>query len=61
MKKTWETPKLIVVVRGQPGESLLTVCKECPMLNPTGPSNLYDGCESSIPEVCPRCADYDLS
>ena len=27
MKKTWEPPRLIVIVRSRPGEAVLTFCK----------------------------------
>ena len=27
MKKTWTTPQLVALVRGQPEEAVLTICK----------------------------------
>jgi len=36
MKKTWESPKLIVLVRGEPEERVLDGCKGT---NPTAPSS----------------------
>jgi len=52
MKKTWETPKLIVLVRGRPEESILSACKSNEI--PTGPNANVSQCESGD-GTCPNC------
>ena len=43
MKKAWEKPRLLVLVRGRPEEVLITTCKYvAPGLS--GPTMAYDGC-----------------
>ena len=41
MKKVWETPKLVGLVRGKPEERVLQVCKG---EVPGDPLNVYDAC-----------------
>jgi hypothetical protein len=61
MKKTWETPKLIVLVRNNPQEAVLFYCKAAPSLvalvaviNPTA---FQMGCtQLSAPANTPQCA-----
>ena len=40
--KTWEKPKLIVLVRGTPEEAILTNCKT--ITTTMGPWVFYEGC-----------------
>ena len=42
MKKTWETPKLIALVRNNPQEAVLSGCKY--MAYVTGPANMDNVC-----------------
>ena len=46
MKKKWETPKLVVLVRGRPEESILTACKNNSYYD-DGPIVYDDNCRSS--------------
>jgi hypothetical protein len=45
--KKWEVPKLIVLVRGDPGESVLDGCKYHPVLN-GDPNNQLKACAQEI-------------
>ena len=49
-KKKWQKPKLIVLVRGEPGEVVLGVCK----IPANGPSFNWPGCTwiNAIPGPC---------
>ena len=42
--KTWEKPKLIVLVRGKPEEAILTVCKTGDGTATSGPHWEFMGC-----------------
>lgn len=67
MKKTWETPKLIALVRNNPQEAVLSLCKG----NPTGmaagvaPASSWDSCRAQtlaamvIP--CTNCSTVSVS
>ena len=57
--KTWQTPRLIVLVRGRPEESLMVNCKTCHIM--AGPGYFFDGCEIAFPEICPWCEEYGAS
>ncbi len=37
MRKTWQKPKLIVLVKGRPEENVLGACKEGPPSSVNGP------------------------
>ena len=58
--KTWETPKLIVLVRGRPEEAILTNCKTGTDTLISGPYWYFQGCnnawdaylEGCIPWLC---------
>lgn len=52
MKKTWETPKLIVLVRGRMEERILGACKSFQI--PTGPNANVSYCEGGD-GICPNC------
>ena len=54
MKKIWQTPELIVLVRGKPEEAVLTTCKGP---NLTGPNNEFVQCMSSFTTVCDASCD----
>jgi hypothetical protein len=52
MKKEWETPELIILVRSNPEESVLVVCKRGGV---EGPNTLRNNCDNpSAPELCER-------
>ena len=55
MKKVWEKPKLVVLVRGKPEEVVLLACKTEPVAGVV-PSGTWGGCYGSLP-VCSECAD----
>jgi len=56
--KTWETPKLIVLVRNNPQETVLDICKGSPALaaGPV-PSDIYMGCKEPTPTAQVLCLD----
>jgi len=60
MKKTWVAPKLIILVRGKPEESVLDTCKEGGQTVGGGPvtGELY--CTQSYPS-CAQCSDLSDS
>jgi hypothetical protein len=53
MKRQWEKPRLIVLVRGNPQEAILQVCKE-PSVGDT-PESTYEGCSLYSGGYCPLC------
>jgi hypothetical protein len=53
-KKAWVTPELIVLIRSQPEESVLTACKE--LFTPGTPANNYGGCQTRAGTKCPECS-----
>jgi hypothetical protein len=54
MKKTWEAPKLIVLVRGRIEERILGACKSNELL--TGPIHNFQQCEGGQ-VTCPACIE----
>jgi hypothetical protein len=62
MKRTWQTPKLIVLVRGKPEELVLTGCKmiysAMATMMASGPGDAAPGC---YVETCQNCADYSAT
>jgi hypothetical protein len=42
--KTWEKPTLIVLVRGKPEETILSLCKHDPYQGGTGSQAEFGGC-----------------
>lgn len=53
MKKAWEKPKLVVLVRARPEEGVLTACKTTGGATSPNPSNI--GCEKGN---CTSCAAW---
>jgi len=54
MKKTWQSPKLIVLVRSRPEESVLSFCKG--IQGPTvGPNTAWWYC-TLVDAECPYCS-----
>lgn len=59
MKKLWQTPELIVLVRSKPEEAVLTVCKGPAF---TGPDSDYIECIRSAATTCDsECTSTVLS
>jgi len=62
MKKTWESPKLIALVRAQQSETVLTYCKES---GETGAQNAFSGCyeapDAAVLVLCQYCSDLQAS
>jgi hypothetical protein len=54
MKKTWEAPKLIILVRGRAQERILSACKSNEV--PTGPNANVSQCEGGLGQ-CPNCLE----
>jgi len=53
MKKSWIKPKLVVLTRGNPEESVLGHCKEYSG-DPTGASTAFNACDREDPApACP--------
>lgn len=52
MKKQWQKPELIVLVRSKPEEAILTVCKGNMVPNPAA---VWDDCQRDVSESCPQC------
>jgi hypothetical protein len=59
MKKTWDRPKLIVLVRAKPEEMVLTACKQIYSGMAAGvafgPGDAAPGCYE---DVCQACSTY---
>lgn len=47
MKSEWTTPKLIVLGRGTPEESVLDICKNHEDITSFGPNNDIPGCKAA--------------
>lgn len=66
--KTWTTPKLIALVRNDPQEAVLSVCKGNPVLAagvPLEPATSFTGCMqlqaiANIPQ-CMTCSSTSTS
>jgi hypothetical protein len=57
MKKVWEKPRLIVLVRSRPGEAVLTLCKGNLLL----PADSA-GCDCDVEaETCAVCSANRIS
>jgi hypothetical protein len=63
MKKTWETPKLIVLVRNNPQEAVLSVCKgyvDALIAGDGGPNSYESSCMmitgSTAFQLCEECS-----
>jgi hypothetical protein len=54
MKKVWEKPTLVILVRGKPEEAVLDVCKFLHVGD--APINVFPGCASTIPTGCTGCS-----
>lgn len=67
MKRTWETPKLIVLVRNNPQEAVLSACKggEDAMITGWSPDYAHTGCTSIVgtanAPVCEGCNQVTLT
>ena len=57
--KTWETPKLIVLVRNNPQEVVLDICKAGTAGLAAGPvpSDIFMGCQEPPPTAQVECLD----
>jgi hypothetical protein len=56
MKRLWEKPKLVVLVRGKPEEAVLNFCKKGQAVG--GPQNVNKGCLRIDESGCsPTCSD----
>ncbi len=62
-KKSWEKPKLIVLVRGDPAESLTTYCKRNTASTPASPGARNSGYCFSAASIfaCGNCSDRSKS
>lgn len=65
MKKTWESPKLIVLVRSNPQEALMAYCKgSAGLAAALEPSSNFTSC-MEIPGaaniLCVDCSSVDIS
>jgi hypothetical protein len=58
MKKPWQQPKLIVLVRGRPEELILTFCKMPSETYPVGAGDAAPGCfYTGLCEACFQISD----
>ena len=57
MKKKWEKPNLVVLLRSSPEEAVLAICKSNNPNSPSsGPNNSYDKCaDGNKAENCNAC------
>ncbi len=49
MKKAWEKPQLVVLVRGKPEESVLVTCKKAGGFGAPSSPTICDNCETPRP------------
>ena len=57
-KNQWKTPRLIILVRSNPEEAVLSACKGGSMTN-TAPEQNWTGCQTDFP--CAPCNVFALS
>ena len=55
MKKTWEKPQLVVLVRGKPEEGILNGCKQWEASGSSGPSDSATNCMEWTSSGCIEC------
>jgi hypothetical protein len=58
--KAWEKPKLLVLVRGKPEESVLDLCKHPEFIKGTGPNSGHQECTWATTDsatYCQKCHD----
>ena len=58
-KKKWKKPELIVLVRGESSEAVLTSCKAGPGTD--GPGHDYEPCKSAPLLGCRICSQYSTT
>ena len=61
MKKKWQKPELVVLLRGEPNEAVLTGCKL--KESGSGPNPFFDGCkleQTGAPDDCARCFSWNV-
>jgi hypothetical protein len=58
-KETWESPQLVVLVRGKPEERVLDACKSIPFGGSTGANSTANGC--SMEQCGNDCSGITLS
>jgi hypothetical protein len=60
--RTWEKPKLIVLVRSKPEESLILYCKFSSGIQGTGsPTDLFFGCYNQLGLCNGECSITNVS
>ena len=59
MKKIWEKPKLIILLRGRPEEMVLASCKYTKLKN--GPANKNTQCITKSGKNCVVCSTAGTS
>ncbi len=59
MKKTWQKPRLIVLVRSRPQEAILDICKGYQV--GAVPMSGYDGCGTGSEPICMTCEVFSMS
>lgn len=55
--KTWEKPTLIVLVRSEPQESILTVCKTPAEIQGVGAESAFNACFRPECSACSETPD----
>jgi hypothetical protein len=63
MKKSWEKPKLIILMRSKPEEQVLTICKTTS--SAAMPSSEFEGCSQIVERapmaLCSDCSSWSAS
>jgi hypothetical protein len=63
MKKLWEKPKLVILVRSEPEERVLTTCKTGK--SSAQPGDVYQGCDHTLDgaamAICSDCSTWGAS
>jgi len=60
MENTWQKPRLVVLVRGRPEESVLSFCKDAIDITPNGPAVEQTDCIQNM-ENCEACSEPGVS
>ena len=53
-KRKWVKPKLIVLLRGKPEETVVLACKT----GSGSPGTAWIGCQATVPAFCTQCVPF---
>jgi hypothetical protein len=62
MRKSWRTPKLVILIRGTAGEFVLLTCKYPTVPTTSGPLDGKKSCKNPPSgDTCGKCSETDFA